>query len=72
MDDENGLAGMLPNYALGALDALNATVGSGAEAKVVEEKVVAVEAEVVAAAVFLVSSHMHHSQQDVHRMTCIP
>lgn len=67
---------MLPNYALGALDALNATVGkgAGAGARVVEDKVVAVEAEAVAVAVagFLVSNRRHHSQQDVHRMTCIP
>lgn len=61
---------MLPNYALGALDALNAMVGKGAGARVVEEKVVAVEAEAVAG--FLVSNRRHHSQQDVHRMTCIP
>lgn len=61
---------MLPNYALGALDALNATVGKGAGARVVEEKVVAVEAEAVVG--FLVSNRRHHSQQDVHRMTCIP
>lgn len=63
---------MLPNYALGALDALNATVGKGAGARVVEEKVVAVEEEAVAVAGFLVSNRRHHSQQDVHRMTCIP